>query len=370
MGKKRSDATIYDEQATVPPSLNQLYFYLTAGCNLACRHCWVEPGYDPSGDKYPYLPLEFFKTAILEAKPLGLSGVKLTGGEPLLHPQILDLLKIIRQENLSLYIETNGILCGSEIAAEIAKSSDRAVSVSIDGTDADTHEWIRGVPGSFEKAKQAVRNLVDNSTPPQIIMTLMRHNVNQLEDMVRMAEQLGASSVKFNILQPSARGKKLFDTGEALSVENLLCLQRRVETDIAPNSNIDIFFSVPLAFKSFSSILKGKSCVCNILNILGVLASGHYALCGIGTSVQDLVFGRVGENRLDRVWKESIVLKSIRSGLPNRLNGICERCMVKEICMGSCIAQNYYDSGNLWAPNWFCDTAARAGIFPGTRLKR
>ena len=68
--------------------LNQLYFYLTEGCNLACRHCWLAPKLDAAGDRYPTLPVELFETAIREAKPLGLSAVKLTGGEPLLHPRI------------------------------------------------------------------------------------------------------------------------------------------------------------------------------------------------------------------------------------------------------------------------------------------
>ena len=121
-------------------SLNQIYFYLTAGCNLACRHCWLAPGFDADGSAYPTLPLELFEAAIREAKPLGLSGVKLTGGEPLLHPQFTQILEIVRREALRLTIETNGVLCAPTMAREIAKAPDRFVSVSIDGADAATHE--------------------------------------------------------------------------------------------------------------------------------------------------------------------------------------------------------------------------------------
>ena len=98
---------------------------------------------------------------------MGLQGVKLTGGEPLLHPQFKELLEVVRREGLSLNIETNGVLCTPEIAAEIAQSPNRFVSVSIDGADSDTHEWVRGVAGSFEWAQDAVRNLVEVDTPPQ-----------------------------------------------------------------------------------------------------------------------------------------------------------------------------------------------------------
>ena len=55
--------------------LNTLYFYLTEGCNLACRHCWMGPRFDATGGLYPALPVELFETAILEAKPLGLKCV-------------------------------------------------------------------------------------------------------------------------------------------------------------------------------------------------------------------------------------------------------------------------------------------------------
>lgn len=137
------------------PSLNMLYFYLTEGCNLACRHCWLAPKFDTTGQRYPALPVELFQTAIREAKPLGLSGVKLTGGEPLLHRQFTGLLEIVRREELHLTIETNGLLCTREIAAEIAKTPKRFVSVSIDGVDARPHEWVRGVQDSFQAAKQA-----------------------------------------------------------------------------------------------------------------------------------------------------------------------------------------------------------------------
>ena len=114
------------------PAINTLYFYLTEGCNLACRHCWIGPHFDAAGQHSPSLPVELFETAIREAKPLGLSSVKLTGGEPLLHPHFRRLLEVVRREELRLIIETNGLLCTPEIAAEIAKSPNRFVSVSID----------------------------------------------------------------------------------------------------------------------------------------------------------------------------------------------------------------------------------------------
>ena len=350
-------------------SLNRLYFYLTEGCNLACRHCWLSPQFDPEGDRYAVLPVELFETAIREAKPLGLSGVKLTGGEPLLHPQFLRLLEIVRREELRLTIETNGTLCTPQVAAEIAKSPNRFVSVSIDGADAATHEWVRGVPGCFDKARQAVRNLAAVDTRPQIIMSLMRCNADQVEAVVYMAEELGASSVKFNIVQPTGRGERFQDGTNGLGVAELIELGRWVEMELAPTTKLRLFFDYPLAFRALSRIASRNGCgICGIFGILGVIASGHYALCGIGQQVPELVFGRVGVDPLEQVWQGSAVLNDLREGLPARLEGVCSRCLMVHRCKGSCVAQNYYRSGRLWAPFWFCEKAESLGLFPTSRL--
>ena len=349
--------------------IKTLYFYLTEGCNLACRHCWIGPRFDGTGDNYPTLPVELFETAIREAKPLGLTGVKLTGGEPLLHPNFTHLLEIVRREELMLTIETNGLLCTPEVAAEIAKSPKRFVSVSIDGTDAATHEWVRGVAGSFEATRQAVRNLAAAGISPQIIFSVMRGNVGQVDSIVEMAEELGASSIKFNVVQPTARGEKMHENQETLDISELIELGRHVEQVLAPKTNLKLVFHYPHAFKALHDIAGNDGCSsCGIFGILGVIASGKYAMCGIGEQVPELIFGEVGKDSLEEVWRENVILKSLREGLPERLEGVCGRCLMKGHCRGSCVAQNYYSRRSLWAPFWFCEQAEKAGLFPTSRL--
>jgi SynChlorMet cassette radical SAM/SPASM protein ScmF len=358
-----------NDEPGATPLLKQLYFYLTEGCNLACRHCWLAPKLDTTGNSYPILPVELFETAIREAKPLGLVSVKLTGGEPLLHPHFTHLLEIVRREELRLTVETNGLLCTPEIAAEIAKSPKPFVSVSIDGADAATHERVRGVQGSFQSACQAVSNLVTARIRPQVIFTVMRSNSGQVDAIVRLAEGLGAASVKFNVVQPTARGKKLHEVQEILSIAELIALGRHVEQVLAPNTKLRLFFDYPQAFRALSRIVNADGCgVCGILGILGVMADGHYALCGIGKHVPDLVFGKVGKDPLEEVWRGHPILTELRAGLPERLEGVCTRCVMKRRCLGLCVAQNYYRTGNLWAPFWFCKQADEAGLFPASRL--
>jgi SynChlorMet cassette radical SAM/SPASM protein ScmF len=352
----------------VPP-LNTLYFYLTEGCNLRCRHCWIEPPHQSAKRKYPSLDPELFRHILEQARPMGLTSVKLTGGEPLMHPRIGEILAILRGEKLRFNVETNGVLCTAELARDLVRSGIYHISVSLDGADADTHEWVRGVKGCFEAALQGIRNLVAAGIRPQVIMTLMRRNVDQLEDVVRLAESLGAASVKFNIVQPTARGVKMHEAGETLGIRELIDLGQRIENHLARSAKIRLVYSHPTAFRALGRMFgqNGDCGICGIRGILGVLGNGSYALCGIGETVPELVFGHASKDALSDVWSGNSVLREIREGLPLRLSGICGMCLMKGVCLGSCIAQNYYRNRDLWAPYWYCEEAARLGLFPESR---
>ena len=354
------------------PNLNTLYFYLTEGCNLLCRHCWLAPIQRTPEEPGPVIDPELFYSIVEQGKALGLSGVKLTGGEPLLHPNFLEFVDFIKEQGLSLTVETNGTLCTQEIAEKIASVKRVFVSVSLDGVDAETHEGVRGVEGSFEAALQGIRRLVSVDIHPQIIMSIMRNNRGQMESLVRFAEELGAESVKFNVVQPIARGEKLHEQGETLSSKELVETGEWVEQELAPSSKIRVIYHHPHVFVPLHKIYSEKQPVgrCGILGILGVLGDGSYALCGIGQTVDEMVFGHASQVKLEDVWKNTPVLEEIRKGLPERFEGICKDCLMKYQCLGTCVAQNYHESRDLWAPFWYCREAKKAGLFPESRLKK
>jgi SynChlorMet cassette radical SAM/SPASM protein ScmF len=366
----RGDVAAETSGRAAPP-LNTLYFYLTEGCNLRCRHCWIEPPHQSAKRQYPVLDPALFRDILGQARPLGLTSVKLTGGEPLMHPRIGDLLEILRDEKIRFNVETNGVLCTPELARDMVRSGLYHISVSLDGADAKTHEWVRGVEGCFEAALQGVRNLVAAGIRPQVIMTLMRRNVEQIESVVRLSESLGCSSVKFNIVQPTARGVKMHEAGETLPIREIVRLGDWIENELSARTRLGLHYSHPVAFRPLGRMYgrEGSGCsICGIYGIIGVLAGGSYALCGIGEHVPELVFGHASNDSLADVWQTNPVLRAIREGLPSRLGGICGECLMKGVCLGSCIAQNYYRSGSLWAGHWYCEEAKAKGIFPVTRL--
>ncbi len=99
------------------------------------------------------------------------------------------------------------------------------------------------------------------------------------------------------------------------------------------------------------------------------MANGAYALCGIGETIPELVFGDAARERLADIWDNTPILKSLREGLPGLFEGICGECVMKKKCLGSCLAQNYYNTKNLWAPFWYCEEALTKGLFPDTRIR-
>jgi SynChlorMet cassette radical SAM/SPASM protein ScmF len=162
----------------------------------------------------------------------------------------------------------------------------------------------------------------------------------------------------------------LYQDEQTLGVEELVQLGQYVYLELAQKSKLKLHFDLPLAFRPLSSIAHGEGCgICGIFNILGVIPTGHYALCGIGEHLEGMVFGEVGVDAFADVWLGDETLNRLRESVPDQLTGVCAACLMKNQCLGSCIAQNVYRAGSLVAPYWFCQEAYEIGVFPRSRLQ-
>lgn len=360
-----------DLPSGVPP-LRSLYIYLAGACNLACRHCWIAPQFLAAGQSAPetlFVSFEHIRKAVNEGRSLGLNSVKLTGGEPLLHPQFREIVTWLAEAGIGITIETNGTLLTPELAVFL-KASGRAnfISVSLDGADAATHEALRMVPGSFDLAVNGIQALVAAGYRPQMICSLHRDNMGQAEQVIRLASELGCGSVKFNLIQSVGRGEG-FQRQSGLTIVECLSLQRQAEEEWSPRWKMPVHFDVPAAFRSLTRFIKGSCGQCAVLNILGLLPSGALALCGIGTLVPELIYGNIAREDLKQVWCASPGLLQLRALIPDGLEGICAQCLHRRVCLGSCVANNYFHSGSLSAPYSFCQQADELGLFPSTRKR-
>ncbi|MBD3385331.1 radical SAM protein, partial [candidate division KSB1 bacterium] len=116
------------------PPLRSFYLYLSDGCNLACRHCWITPHFvDGEPDPGQVIDKDALQKAVAEAKSMGLTHAKLTGGEPMLHPRFFEIADMLTEAGLSLDMETNGTLITPENARYLKEKTNLSfVSVSID----------------------------------------------------------------------------------------------------------------------------------------------------------------------------------------------------------------------------------------------
>lgn len=361
------ESTLLNLPNGVPP-LTSLYLYISGSCNLACRHCWIVPNYLPDGNINGglFVKLEYVEKAVREAKPLGLRSIKLTGGEPTLHPQFRELVSLIHAEGVAITMETNGLLINDELALFLRENKVSFVSVSLDGATKGVHEELRNVASSYERAINGIKSLVRAGFSPQMICTLHQGNIHEISEIVTLASHLGCGSIKFNHIQSTGRGEN-FAKDHGLGVEKILEIYRFIENNLVPKSSIPIFFHIPIAFFSIRKLVRREFGRCEVQNILGMLASGELSLCGIGTTKPDLIFGHINKDDLRKVWYYSTGLTQLRELIPSHLEGICAQCIHRDLCQGECVASNFDVTGKLNASFAFCSQAEALGVFPTSR---
>lgn len=342
--------------------LNSIYFY-NKNCNLRCRHCWIEPDFESGTDND--LKLHEVKDLFLQGKALGMSGVKLTGGEPLMLPYILPLIRFLHEEKISIVLETNGTLLNEE-TAEILSQAQAFVSVSLDGTTEKIHNLLRVSAGSFPMAIRGIKYLRAKGIAPQIIFSLHKQNAFDLPAMIDYAKELGARSLKINLIRGIGRAKDIEEENDLVSAQDFVNLYR--EHKDKSDDNFKVLFDLPSAFKTITGINQDRCNTCGVKGIIGVLSDGTVSICGIGNIMNELCFGNIREQNLADIWENTPMLRFIREEIPRKLEGICGRCLFKGMCLGKCIANTYYATGCLTGGYLFCEEAYKAGIFPENRL--
>ncbi len=163
----------------------QVYLELTYRCNEKCVFC-----YNPK-EKLKGLPFESFKRALDELADMGALFLQITGGEPLTHPDFFDVTEYAVQLGYTVVVFTNGTLINERVADRIADLDLTAVHISIHGADAETHERLTQIPGSFQKMLRGVRLLRERGVPVVLKTPITRWNQHQLEDIRRIAKDSG-----------------------------------------------------------------------------------------------------------------------------------------------------------------------------------
>jgi len=163
-----------------------LPWQLNAECNLKCLHCCEQAGASMTDEMTREESLDFCR----QAAELDVPYMAISGGEPMLCPHIFDICEFIRDNNISLKIETNGEHIDEQTAKKLAKLNLRSVQVSLDGATAATHEKLR-VGGNWEKAVTACKLLVKHGVKAEIVFVPVKFNIHETAAVVDLAYSLG-----------------------------------------------------------------------------------------------------------------------------------------------------------------------------------
>lgn len=175
---------------------------ITRTCNLRCIHCYA----DSHAERYPgELSWEQCCAVIDDLADYKVNALLLSGGEPLLHPQLPQLLERATERGLKVTISTNGTRITPDLARLFKKLGVAYVGISLDGIGA-VHDKFRGVQGAFEGAIRGFRLCEEVGQKTGLRLTLTRNNVQCMEQILGFIEQEGIQRVCFYHLVPTGRG--------------------------------------------------------------------------------------------------------------------------------------------------------------------
>ena len=135
----------------------------------------------------------------------------LTGGEPLLRPDIFDIARYGSDLGLRMVMAPNGTLITESVARKMVDAGIRRISVSLDGASRDKHDRFRGVEGAFDGALKGIETAKKAGIEFQINTTITRVNLPEIPKIQELAVQLGAVAHHIFLLVPTGRGKYIVD---------------------------------------------------------------------------------------------------------------------------------------------------------------
>lgn len=148
---------------------------VTNRCNLNCEYCSAESG--PFASKKDEMSLEKIDSVFKELDLMNVPRVAVTGGEPFMRKDIIEILKCFDKYSFTKILNTNGNLITDKKAKELSKLNLDRICVTIDGSRAKIHDSSRG-NGSFKKAIEGIKNLQKYNLPVSTLFTLGKHNLN------------------------------------------------------------------------------------------------------------------------------------------------------------------------------------------------
>jgi MoaA/NifB/PqqE/SkfB family radical SAM enzyme len=200
----------------VPPG--QLWLELTRQCNERCIHCYAES----RPELHEHMERALALRLVQEAAEMGFDTIQFTGGDPLLCPFLLDLVKEATTRGIpDREVFTNGLLLRGQLLQELVGLG-TSFAISFYSHDADTHDRITRVPGSQRRTLKAIERLVAAKAPLRIGVSVMDENHQDVEATYKFLESVGVprGQIRSCTVRPVGRGADKVGSSESGAGEN------------------------------------------------------------------------------------------------------------------------------------------------------
>lgn len=340
---------------------------ITRSCNLSCVHCYASATAEKAPDE---LTGEEARNLVLSLTGYKVPVILFSGGEPLLRPDIFELIELAVSRGSRAVLSTNGILITAKTAARLKKIGLSYVGISLDGLE-EHHDRIRRHQGAFAQAVRAVTTSLAAGLKVGLRLTLTKGNQNDISGLFDFMEELGIPRVCFYHLVDSRQNP-------SLASESLSLAETRAAVDLIAQRTLQMFekglrpevLTVDnqadgpyLYLKMLAEGRKAQAeSAMQLLRLNGGSSSGH----GIGCVSwngdvhpdqfwRDVKLGSVRTRPFPELWNDP--RNELLSALKNKkahLTGRCRECRFLEVCGGGLRARAAYAAGDIWAPDPAC----------------
>lgn len=338
-----------------PPKI--VAWEITRSCNLACAHCRAAA----HCEAYPgELSLDECKAVMDDIASITDPILIVTGGEPLMRPDIWEIIDYAFEVGLHPVIGTNGTLITDEIAKKIAEHGIPRVSVSLDFPTVEGQDAFRGASGAFEDTVTGIRNLEKYGVGVQVNSTVTKMNNDMVDDLHDLSEDLGAAAFHPFLLVPTGRGEDLVDvelTPDEYE-EVLTWAFKRQETSpmsFKPTDAPQYYRimrqeaakqGIKITPQTHGMQAMTRGCLGGITFVF-ISHTGDVQPCGYF----DMQLGNVKETPFSEIWTNSPVFDDLRHY--DRLKGKCGACEYKGVC-GGCRARALSLTGDYLQEEPYC----------------
>ncbi len=340
-------------------SVPDITLRVTDRCDLHCIHCFVDSGAGMENE----LTTDEIKGIIDWAVKHGAFRLGITGGEPTLREDLVEIAGYAIENGLWTMITTNGFSLTEDLCRRLKEIKINQVDVSIDNSTAEAHDHFRGRKGSFERATKAVKMLRSYDIRTAITAVVSTRNFEDLPSLYQLARKLGASQFKVDAFIATGRG----ESSLALTAEQFRAVYEWMDRLHDPDIEVE-------RFTDKFDFLYDRPCIPNILETVFDLKGVPVCEAGItrctitadGTVLpcsyfctSEFYVGNIRENTLDEIWHKSEILNTFRE--IGTFEGACKTCEHNDVCRGGCRARAYYMGGDPFGPDPYCWVAHKKG---------